>query len=50
MEIHARAKKWVPVEFDDLDVVFELQEFALRSTLGELYRHTPLDPTARRLK
>jgi len=28
MEIHARAKKWKPVEFDDLDGVFELPEFA----------------------
>jgi hypothetical protein len=42
--------KWKPVEFDDLDGVFELPEFALRSTLGDLYRHTPLDPTARRVK
>jgi Uma2 family endonuclease len=48
MEIHARAKEWVPVVMDDLANVFELPEFALRSTLGDLYRHTPLDPMARR--
>ena len=44
MQVHARATDWEPVTLDDPADVFELPEFALRSTLGDLYRHTPLDP------
>jgi Uma2 family endonuclease len=44
IQIHSRLSSWEPVTFDDPAHVIELPEFALRCTLGQLYRHTPLDP------
>jgi Uma2 family endonuclease len=44
LQIHARRSGWKPVTFDDPADMVELPEFGLRCTLGDLYRHTPLDP------
>jgi len=44
MQIHPRLRDWEPVMLDDPAAVVELPEFALRCTVGDLYRHTPLDP------
>jgi Uma2 family endonuclease len=43
-QIHARRSGWKPVTFDDPADIVELPEFGLRCMLGDLYRHTPLDP------
>jgi Uma2 family endonuclease len=44
MQIHSRLRDWEPVTLDDAAGVIELPEFALHCTVGDLYRHTPLDP------
>jgi Uma2 family endonuclease len=44
IQIHPRLRDWEPVTLDDAAGVVELPEFALRCTVGDLYRHTPLDP------
>src|SRR5262245_59694895 len=44
MQFHPRVKDWEPTTLDDPVDVLELPEFGLRCTLGDLYRHTPLDP------
>ena len=44
LQVHARRTAWEPVTLDDPAAVLELPEFALRCTLGDLYRHTLLDP------
>jgi Uma2 family endonuclease len=44
LQIHARRNGWNPVTFDDAPDHVELPEFGLRCTVGDLYRHTPLDP------
>jgi Uma2 family endonuclease len=44
LQIHARRSGWKPVTFDDPADMVELPEFGLRCVVGDLYRHTPLDP------
>jgi len=44
IQIHPRSTDWQPVSLDHLGDVVELPEFGLRCTVGDLYRHTPLDP------
>jgi Uma2 family endonuclease len=44
MQIRSRSGGWEPVTLGDPAGVVELPEFALRCTVGDLYRHTPLDP------
>jgi Uma2 family endonuclease len=44
MQIYPRLRDWEPVTLDDPVDIVELPEFALRFTVGDLYRHTPLDP------
>jgi Uma2 family endonuclease len=44
IEVHARANAWKPFSLERPSEVFELPEFGLRCTLGDLYRRTPLDP------
>jgi len=44
LQIHARRSEWEPVTLEHPADVLELPEFALRCTIGNLYRRTPLDP------
>jgi Uma2 family endonuclease len=44
LQVHARRTAWEPVTLDDPGAVLELPEFALRCSVGDLYRRTPLDP------
>jgi Uma2 family endonuclease len=44
MQIHRRSRDWEPVTLDSPADVLDLPEFALRCAIGDLYRHTPLDP------
>ena len=43
-QIHARARGWEPATLDGPADALELPELALRRTVGDLYRGTPLDP------
>jgi hypothetical protein len=44
VQLHARPNNWQPVTLDDPEAVLHLPDFGLRCTVGDLYRHTPLDP------
>jgi Uma2 family endonuclease len=44
VQIHPRWMNWEPVTIQEPADVLELPEFALCCTVGDLYRHTPLDP------
>ena len=44
MQVHSRSRAWEPVTLHEPADILELPEFALRCTIGDLYRQTPLDP------
>ena len=44
LQIHPRRNEWEPATLDDPAGILELPEFALRCTVGDLYRRTPLNP------
>ena len=44
VEIHAKNRNWQPLILKRADDPIEMNEFALRCFVGDLYRGTPLDP------
>jgi Uma2 family endonuclease len=44
LQIHARRTNWDPITLNNPADTLELPEFGLRCSIGDLYRHTPLDP------
>jgi Uma2 family endonuclease len=44
LQMHARRTDWEPITLNNPASTLEMPEFGLRCSLGDLYRHTPLDP------
>jgi Uma2 family endonuclease len=44
LQMHARRTDWEPITLNNPASTLEMPEFGLRLSLGDLYRHTPLDP------
>jgi Uma2 family endonuclease len=48
VQLHARADEWQSRWISEPGAAIELPEFGFRCRLGDLYRHTHLDPTRKR--
>jgi Uma2 family endonuclease len=44
VEVYAKTRNWQPLMLRQADDPFEMPEFGLRCSVGDLYRGTPLDP------
>src|SRR5262249_16974052 len=44
VQLHAREMNWEPEALDGPAAVLALPDFGLRCAVGDLYRHTPLEP------